>query len=123
MIDASPASPKPTVLLNGLPTRRDDLRAGAIGVSLLVVSNRRVIVMAIGCDVARDLVRRLSAFLDNPSRSHETRCALSMSGTVGGKERTVLLSLPRVTAALFAARLDYLSAGTVIRGDANGLDT
>lgn len=109
-----PVSPAPTVILNGLPSRRHDGMEVAVTLPLLVVSNRRMLALTLASNAARDLVRRIGVFLDDVSRTCENRCAMPVTGTVGGKQRTVSLVLPRVAAALLAARLDYLGSGVVL---------
>lgn len=122
MRNTQPVSFEPTVVLNGLPARRNDRGTLTVTVPLLVVSNRRAIALTIDRDAARDMVRLLGVFLDDVNHSHEPRCTLRMAGTVGGKHRTVSLVAHRVAAALLAARLDYLSSGVVLAGDVNALD-
>ena len=122
MSKSLPVSPAPTVILNGLPSRRGGGDEVAVILPLLVVSNRRMLALAIDRIAAQDLVRRIGVFLDDLNRSRETRCAMPVTGVVGGKERTVSLVLPRVAAALLSARLDYLGSGAALKGDPRALD-
>ena len=122
MSNSEPVSPAPTVILNGLPRRRHDGMEVAVSLPLLVVSNRRMLALSLDRSAARDLIRRIGAFLDDVNRSREHRCAMPVTGVVGGKQRTVSLVLPRVAAALLAARLDYLGASVALHGDPNALD-
>lgn len=118
----SPSRPVQTVFLNGQPTGRRENGNVTLTLPLLVVSNKGAIVMTMGRDAAEDLVKRLARCLDQAGLLSEPRCTVLVTGSVGGKERTVSLVLPRVKAALLAARLDYLSAGLALDADPNALD-
>lgn len=119
MHSTAPDPPEPTVILNGLPTRQDKHGNGPVTLPLLVVSNRHMLALTINRGDARDLIKRLAAFLENTSRSRETRCTVTVAGTTGGEEHEVSLMVPRVAAALLAARLDYLTSGAELAGDPN----
>ena len=119
----NPPSPQPpaAAVLNGFPSLRDEHGERTISLPLALGSERRVVDLVMSRDAAVQLRGQIAKALDDPKRRGPSSTVLA-TGTVEGEQREASLVLPRVTAELLVARLDYLATKSDVRAQMGMVD-